>query len=153
MILNLLATTNIYRLFSRERQCVPIPTTLLLDKATLRWFHVSAVVPFSREIDTLFIMIIQPEISTSIKLVPDIAFYNFSASWRGNTFTLATISLSVGLKNANLFLIRLPYSYSHDSCLDFFFLHRCLEFKHVSLWGYWGNSETPKCTTKICKMS
>lgn len=34
----------------------------------------------------------------------------------------------------------------------FSFFHRCLKFKFVSLWGHWGKSETPKGTTKICRM-
>ena len=105
-----------------------------------------------REIGTWFIMIIHHliyQLLQNLCLTSDLAFPPPS-SWRGNTFILATISLSVGLKGSNLFLTRLPSSCRQESCIDgFLSLYQWLKIKFTSLWGRWGNSETPKRTTKI----
>lgn len=76
---------------------------------------------FLRDIDQLVIMIIHllRQLLQNLGLTPRFAFP--PSSRIGNTLILGAVSLSVGLKSANLFLIWLFYSCSQVSCLDAFF--------------------------------
>lgn len=76
---------------------------------------------FLRDIGQLFIMIIHllRQLLQNLGQTPHFAFP--PSSRIGNTLIFGTVSLSVGLKSANLFLIWLFYSCSQVSCLDVFF--------------------------------